>query len=179
METPTETARERKPDMSETNHKSDHLDARVSSLETSVAAIHADVTEIKRLLSQNSRTNWGVIMSGLLLVGSLWAAAIRPLQNDLERNERSASTVAQAVILQDSKIGIQAVELAKIQLNLDRQVEKFEEVRVNGSAATRERLIRVEMLQAKQEEEHAARVTREEQSRVLAQLAEMIGAAKK
>jgi preprotein translocase subunit SecF len=177
METPTDT-RDRSTDVSESIHKSDHLDARVSSLETSVSAIHADVTEIKRLLSANSRTNWGVIMSGLLLVGSLWAAAIRPLQNDLERNERSAATVAQAVIIQDSKIGMQAVDLAKIQLNLDRQVEKFEEVRLNGSPATRERLLRIEVLQARQEEEHAARVTAERQDVLLQRLAELLATKK-
>lgn len=82
-----------------------NIDSRVSSLETSVDSLHEDLVDVKRAmgvgfdriqtaLTSSSRTNWSVIFAGLALVGTVWAAAIRPLTADIGRIEKTEEMAA-------------------------------------------------------------------------------------
>lgn len=92
-----------------------NIPARVSSLETSVDGLHSELGEVKQsmnagfrdiqiALEANNRTNWPVLISGAVLVMAIYAAAIRPVQNDVDRLEKGSGTLATAVVQQNLMI---------------------------------------------------------------------------
>lgn len=96
---------------------------RVTGLEVSVTALRSDLADLKasitselhelqQALSSDSRTNWGVIMAGLLVAGSLYAAAIRPVETNVTRLEATAKTLADAVLEQNKAISESRLNIA-------------------------------------------------------------------
>ena len=79
-------------------------DTEISALKQQISAIFAKIEHIETMIGNSQKTNWSVIISGLLLVGAVWAAAIHPMQADLDRHEKSAADLAQAVLAQNEHI---------------------------------------------------------------------------
>lgn len=96
-------------------HNSPDMPERVSRLETSVEALHSDVGDLKRTMStgfaeiqqgltRSRETNWPLIVSFIMLIGSVYAAAIAPLKSEIIRQEKERTTLAEAVLRKEEQI---------------------------------------------------------------------------
>ena len=88
------------------------VETEVKNISTELAGIWKVLNQIQDSLNKSNKTDWQTIFAGLLLVGALYAAAIHPISNDVERTAKSADALAQAVIVQndmfsDEKFGRQ------------------------------------------------------------------------
>lgn len=99
------------------------LGERVSSLETAVSTLHADIADVKgtmsagfrelnKTLSDANKTNWSVILSGVMVALALYAAAIRPLSQDVGRLEEIVTRQGQ--LLTEVRVA-QATSTGKIE----------------------------------------------------------------
>jgi prefoldin subunit 5 len=88
---------------------------KIAALETSVKSLHGELGEIKAAVSsiattlQNTReTNWATIFAGVAVlvsvIAALWAAAINPLNHDLDRLASEKEKLAEAVLVQNNKM---------------------------------------------------------------------------
>lgn len=127
------------------------LPERVGSLETSVRSLHEDFSDLKRsvasgfsdiqaTISRSRETNWPVILSGLMLVGALYASAVRPIQNDVIRQEKNAETLALAVVLKEEKISLLRSDLVKFSSEIQVLQTELKSVRDFGSPVIDKRL---------------------------------------
>lgn len=103
-----------------------NLNERVTSVETSLLGIQSQLASfgetlaaIQSELKNNGRTNWPTIFGGLALLGGLWAASIRPVSQDIERQGRSAETLAAAVVEQNKQIAELRISVASAKANFD------------------------------------------------------------
>lgn len=124
---------------------------RLSRLETTVEALHDDFADVRGVLkdiqgslARGRETNWSVIFAGLAVVGSLYAAAIRPLSQEIERSQHTAETLSQAVVLQNGKIESNTMETAKLGVMLDAMTTTISRIERDGSPITDRRLSVIE-----------------------------------
>ena len=100
------------------------LSERVSALEVGVENTRKDVASLKvtvedgldkvqQALLATRTTNWSVVMAGIAVVLALYAAAIRPVESDIARQEIEAKTVAAAVLEQNRLLSKHEVDIAR------------------------------------------------------------------
>jgi len=132
------------------------LAERVSSLETSVKGLFAQLEDVKRTMADgfadiqstlraSGRTNWSVIFAGVGLVVAVYAAAVRPIMADVSRIELDSKTLALAVVEQNKRL--QAIEV-QVMVNtaaLKVITADLERIRNEGSPITDRRLSILEM----------------------------------
>lgn len=113
---------------------------RITALEVSVAAMRDDVSMIKASVSGSARTNWGVVFSGVALMGGLYAAAIRPVENDVTRLAVTANTQALAVLEQNKIITAHEIAIATLAEQMHDLKADVKMIAEQGSPATNVRL---------------------------------------
>ena len=120
---------------------------RIGKLETAMDGIRFEFTEVKstlleiqKSLSRSQRTDWQTIFAGLIVVGALYASAIRPIESNVARTDSAATKLAEAVIVQNDKINNLAVEQRMIDAKLERAIKDIAEVQSNGSVAADKRI---------------------------------------
>jgi len=139
--------------MDETSER--HIHSRVSVLEDAVGNLHTDLSEVKQqmsagfrdiqsVLSNYGKPNWTIIFGGIALIMAIWAAAIYPMQQTLDRHERQAETLAQAVVDQNKTIDAMSVQQAINQSRISALEVTVTETRLYGSPATGRRLSLIE-----------------------------------
>lgn len=123
------------------------LPSRVSRLETVVGTIHEDLSDLKKeiknlsdSLSKGSQTNWTLVFAGIALMGGLYAAAIRPLTSEIERQDRDSNKLAEAVLLQNNKVGDLQLEMIKGTVEREALMEKVQTISDYGSPIADKRL---------------------------------------
>jgi len=127
-------------------------DERIARLETSVESIHAEFGEVRSALSgiqatlaKNRETNWSVIFSGIAIVGAIYAAAIRPIERDLMRQDQAADTISKAVVTRDAVIN----EIKQTQVIYTNRLgileDTLRQIRAEGSPITDKRLTILEL----------------------------------
>jgi hypothetical protein len=127
------------------------IQARVSVLEKSVVDLHEDFSDVKKALADiqevmrtGGRTNWTVIFAGIALLLAVWAAAIRPLAQDIDRiDEGTKSTL---LITKDltSQVNTQQVQIqinSSSFINIQKQLD---DIHAHGSPITDRRLALIE-----------------------------------
>ena len=123
------------------------LESRVSSLETSVDAIHSDVADIKKIVTTSQRTNWSVVIAGAGLVGAMWLAMIQPLQDKFSRSETDRATLADAVLRQNQRISLLEMSNAKSDSLLSSSRDRVDEIDRSGTRGSTIAVTRLELLE--------------------------------
>jgi hypothetical protein len=153
--------------MADASH-ANNIDSRVSSLETTVKGLHDDLADVKlamgegfrdlqKSMSNASRTNWSFVFGVIAVAGGLWAAGMRPMQNDIDRGQVEKRDIAAAVVEQDKNMNRMDKEVAGLIKDFERHEKaneithnelaaKVDEIKANGAPITRERLAKVELL---------------------------------
>jgi hypothetical protein len=132
---------------------------RLGNLETAFAlsqkAVSDELHEIRITLraiegrqSKSGETNWFLVIAimgmAVTLVGALWASAIRPINQDIERAQRDASTLATAVVTKGELIARQESDLVRLKSQVDVLSGQFRDVYDHGSPITDKRLALIE-----------------------------------
>lgn len=128
---------------------------RVERLETTVESfvvntrdqflsINVTLEKIQDSLSSRQQTNWPLMVSIGFLALAVWAAAIHPLNQDLERQVTSSSKLAEAVLIQDDKIRALQIDQSRFQAEHTALEILVRDIQNNGSQATAARLILIE-----------------------------------
>lgn len=120
---------------------------RIGRLETSVESLHGEFSDLKETLGEiqksinrAQRTDWQTIFAGLIVVGALYASAIRPIETNVQRTDNAATKLAEAVITANEKVSRIDVGQQINQAELDRAIHDIKEIRDNGSPITDKRL---------------------------------------
>jgi len=100
--------------------------------------------ELQRSVNKGRETNWSLVIAGAVAVGSLWAAAIRPLNEDLKRQESRAVELAVMVARANDMQFANRNEMAKLSTELAVLQREFTDVREKGSPITDRRLTLLE-----------------------------------
>lgn len=136
-------------------------DERIGRLETSVESLHAEFNDIRVTLrtiqesiSRSKETNWSVIFAGIAIIGSLWLAAIRPITQDIERQNAIAKDIATAVLVKEEKITTQRIDFEKLAKDLDSVRVQLNDTRTSGSPITDKRLSLLEFRLNEMEKKH-------------------------
>ena len=110
-------------------HSPESLSERMGRVEVSVENLHDDfarVGEAVELLSVNlnrgKETNWTLVFSAVMLVGALYAAAISPIQKDLERQAQNDLKIVQA----DEKLHDELDLVAERQVDVRTRLQTLE-----------------------------------------------------
>lgn len=109
--------------MTDTERGAPSVGERVSAMEVTVAQMHADIVDLKLALDRglrdlqqtingSARTNWGVVLAGIMVALALYAAAIRPVESDVARLAVSAKVLADAVLEQNKTATESQVRIA-------------------------------------------------------------------
>ena len=118
---------------------------RISRLETSVEGLHDEFRDLRMTLksiqdsvTRSRETNWPLVFSGLMLIGSLYAAAIRPLEGKLAETDARFDSFAQA--------GSPALErrILVLETELRIRADELSYIREHGSPITDKRLALLE-----------------------------------
>ena len=131
--------------------QSDNHAERIGKLETAVEDIRSGLNmlrkgqdDIQRTLAESGKANWTVIFTGLAVLLSfgvvMWGAAIHPLNMDINRSEKSAETLAEAVKLQNVVIQELQIHAARLQDHQDSVLDTIKRFDEKGSAAADNRL---------------------------------------
>ena len=126
--------------------KPDTLHERVSGLEASLAglqhemvALQESVTDgfrdLKKSADDSSRTNWTVVLGGIVVLMAVYAAAVQPIVKDLTRQESQAGVLADAVLKQNQALNDQRVEGAIARATVESLVTSVQNFRDTGSPA--------------------------------------------
>jgi len=106
--------------------------------------IRSTLGDIQKTVSQSRETNWSLIIAGCIAIGSLWAAAIKPLNDDLKRQEVSAKSLADMVSKANEMQFANKNEMSRLASEVGSLQRDFTEVRLNGSPVTDKRLTLLE-----------------------------------
>lgn len=124
---------------------------RITKLETSIANIEGDLGGIKSAinaigdkLSRGRETNWSVVFAGVIVVLALYAAAIRPLNIDIDRQVAQAGDIAKAVLEQNKMTGEMKNEVTKLQIEVAFLRTELDYIKDNGAPITDKRLTVIE-----------------------------------
>ena len=95
-------------------HSPEALSERLGRVEVSVENLHEDFSRVGdavEILSANlnkgRETNWTLVLSAIMLVGAVYAAAIAPIQNDIARQ----AVDDKQIVANDEKLHEQVVDL--------------------------------------------------------------------
>lgn len=80
------------------------LEATILSVRDELAGLRGAIAGVQSSISTSRETNWATVAAWLALAGALYAAAIRPISNDISRQETAAQALAEAVIEQNKTI---------------------------------------------------------------------------
>ena len=132
------------------HHSPESLSERLGRVEVSVENLHEDFTRVGdavEILSANlnkgRETNWTLVLSAIMLVGAIYAAAISPIQNDIARQAADDKKIvandeklhdeitAMTSQLVEAKMRLAALELVNTELrntvpSMDRRVTLIE-----------------------------------------------------
>ena len=136
--------------MIEKNYSADNNE-RIGRLETSVESFHEEIGEVRgtlkdivRMLNRSKETNWGVILAGVAIAGSIYAAAIRPLEKEIERQERGALEIARAVVVAGEKTSQADNQIVRLNADLTVAKERLERIYNFGSPVADKRMTLLE-----------------------------------
>jgi hypothetical protein len=90
--------------ISNTNERIGRLETEVEGFHDQFHSINLTLEKIQDSLSNSKQTNWATVIAAIVLGLALWAAAIRPINNDVERQSLAAEKIAEAVLIQNDKI---------------------------------------------------------------------------
>ena len=134
---------------------------RIGRLETAVDGLHAEFTDIRFTLrtiqdsvSRSRETNWGVVLAGLAVAGSLYAAAIRPLEQEVIRQRGEATDIAHAVVRQDERASAVVAKLDGVVADSVWLKAQLADVRDHGSPIMDKRLTLLEYRQNLDDAKH-------------------------
>lgn len=138
-----------------TPRSSNGFEGRVSSLETSVANLHVEIGDIRRVLGEgfaeirnaqnsHSRTNWPLVISGCMAIASLYAAAVAPIKGDVSRLEAATERLAGVDAVQSKIIADQQVLLGINGARLSTTENTVLRIDTLGSPITDKRLAVIE-----------------------------------
>jgi hypothetical protein len=137
--------------MSDQANQRNSNEERIGVLESSVKGLYNEFSEIRETLrriqdaiSRSKETNWGVILAGIAIVGSLWLAAIRPITQDIERQTSTAKDIATAVLVKEEKITQQRIDFEKLSKDVTALQRDLADTRSTGAPFTDKRLALVE-----------------------------------
>ena len=102
--------------------------------------VRSTLGDIQKSIGAGRETNWGLIISGCIAIGSLWAAAIKPLNDDLKRQEASAKALAEMVNKSNEMQFANKNEMARLSTEVAVLQREFVDVREHGSPITDKRL---------------------------------------
>jgi methyl-accepting chemotaxis protein len=118
--------RKRKGNVRESDMIKSNTGERIGKLETTVEGFHeqfrsmnATLEKIQDSLSSSKQTNWATVIAAIVLGLALWAAAIRPINNDVERQALAAEKIAEAVLVQNDKISSLQIDARLMGYRLD------------------------------------------------------------
>ena len=124
---------------------------RIGRLETAIEGLAEEFHELRVVLksvqeklSGTRETNWTVVISAMALLGALYAAAIRPLETDAQRQQNTAAELAKAVILQNERLNSLTTAQAEIKTRLAGVEKDTDEIRIGGSPGADKRLNLIE-----------------------------------
>ena len=80
------------------------VESQIDTLTTGFVTLNAKVDKIFDAVNRSQRTDWQTIFAGLIVVGALYASAIRPIENEVSRADLTSNKLADAVIIQNDKI---------------------------------------------------------------------------
>ena len=110
--------------------------------------IRRTLNAIQNSLSRSKETNWFLVIAimgmAVTLIGALWASAIRPINQDIERSQRDAATLAAAVVTKGELIADHSATLVKLASQLEVLQSQFQDVYAKGSPITDKRLTLLE-----------------------------------
>ena len=125
---------------------------RIGRLETSVESFHGELNEIKGSLkaissamNRSRETNWGTVIAGLAVAGSIYAAAITPLKEANARQERASDKLSEAVIEQNRIITLNTTDLSRLNTEIDLLRESEKRFNDIGSPGADKRLTILEL----------------------------------
>jgi hypothetical protein len=124
---------------------------RLTRLETTMESVSSELSDIRiglkgiqESLGRSRETNWSVIFSGLAIIGALYAASIRPLENDINRQDRKAMELAEAVKLKDVLIQALRTDTSGLDLRVEALQEACKEMKEHGTPTVDKRLAIIE-----------------------------------
>jgi len=120
---------------------------RIGKLETAVEGIRADFDSLDRkvekvldAVNRSQRTDWQTIFAGLIVIGALWASAIRPINADVEKQAVAAAKLAEAVLVQNKSIGELQVDLRGQSRDMASMEKDIDLIRQYGTPVTDKRI---------------------------------------
>lgn len=146
-----------------TTHDRNNHAERIGRLETSVEGLHQEFSEVKLSLKaiqdavgKSKETDWGVVFSGIGLIVVLYAAAIRPMQNDLDRVSATialheskelvnAKDLRDDLALKDTLLATQRADFVRQEELVRSLKEKLDHVEERGSPIADKRLTLLEL----------------------------------
>jgi hypothetical protein len=122
-------------------------DERIARLETSVEAIHSEFLEVRsslaaiqNTLAKSRETNWSVIFAGVAIIGATYAAAIRPIDRYIERQQSVSVELAKAVSAKDIIIGELRNKMTQGTSEIGSIRKELDLIRKEGSPITDKRM---------------------------------------
>lgn len=116
------------------------LESNQKSMQAWMTSIDSKLENLAKDLSAGRRTDWGVIFSGLMLIGVVWAAAINPISHDLERSDKAAEKLALAVLEQNKVAANQQQVLSSLVDFRHSTEEEIDSLKTIGSEGADKRL---------------------------------------
>ena len=98
----------------------------VKGLEDWMTGIDAKMERLLTASQSSSKTDWTMVFTGLMVVGALWAAAINPINKDVDKAGREADKLALAVIKQDAAVEKDRYDNLKATCDLDKRLSVLE-----------------------------------------------------
>ena len=141
--------------------RDDKSNERISRLETAVEGFHGELGEIRdtlkgitATLSRSRETNWSVVFAGLMVSGSIYAAAIRPLEKGLERQTTDAAILAQAVVSAGDKREAMNTTMTRMISEQETLKGEVKNIQENGSHSMDKRISILEFLLKEVRDKH-------------------------
>jgi hypothetical protein len=116
------------------------VESQIDTLTTGFVTLNAKVDKIFDVVNRSQKTDWQTIFAGLIVVGALYASAIRPIENEVSRADLTSNKLADAVIIQNDKINELEIT-AKVQsIEIENGLSGQKEIIANGTPGADKRL---------------------------------------
>lgn len=93
----------------------EHFEQRVDALERENGRLRTEVEAQREKLAGSRETNWSMVLTACGLALAMYAAAVRPLELDVHRQETQAADLARAVLVQNDKVGALRDDFVRIE----------------------------------------------------------------
>ena len=131
------------------------IHARVSVLEDAVGNLHSDLAEVRSTMvagfkelqsaiTKKDQTNWSVIFAGCALVGSIYYAAVHPINDDIIRLGNINEKVSNILEKTNDKISSLNEQQSRFDSQLEFLRQEVYQIRDKGSPITQARLAVIE-----------------------------------